>query len=62
MIVVTSDNGMPFPDAKANLYDYGTRVPLLISNFAGRITPNSRNNSFVNLIDLMPTFLDWALV
>jgi N-sulfoglucosamine sulfohydrolase len=30
LVVVTSDNGMPFPRAKANLYDLGTRMPLAI--------------------------------
>ncbi|MBN8821704.1 MULTISPECIES: sulfatase [unclassified Spirosoma] len=60
IIVVASDNGMPFPHAKANLYDYGTRVPLLISRFSDNETQPKRNDSFVNLIDLMPTFLDWV--
>ncbi|MCK8490622.1 sulfatase [Spirosoma sp. RP8] len=60
MIVVASDNGMPFPHAKANLYDYGTRVPLLISRFDKNGSQPKRNDSFVNLLDLMPTFLDWA--
>ena len=60
IVVVTSDNGMPFPRAKANLYDYGTRVPLLISRFSEGEKQPARNASFVNLIDLMPTFLDWA--
>jgi len=59
IIVVTSDNGMPFPHAKANLYDAGTRVPLIISGYG--VKPQSKiNNSFVNLIDLMPTFLEMA--
>ena len=31
IVVVTSDHGMPFPRAKASLYDYGSRVPLAIS-------------------------------
>ncbi len=30
IIVVTADNGMPFPSAKANLQEYGTHVPLAI--------------------------------
>ena len=30
IIIITSDNGMPFPRAKGNLYDLGTRVPLII--------------------------------
>jgi N-sulfoglucosamine sulfohydrolase len=31
LVMVTSDNGMPFPRAKTNLYDSGTRLPLAIS-------------------------------
>jgi len=58
-IIVTGDNGMPFPHAKATLYDYGTRVPLIISGFP-KMNQNNLNTSFVNLIDLMPTFLDIA--
>ena len=30
IVIVTSDNGMPFPRAKANVYDGGARVPLVI--------------------------------
>ena len=30
LIVVTSDNGMPFPRAKAYLYEYGIHLPLAI--------------------------------
>ncbi|WP_421798590.1 sulfatase [Haliscomenobacter sp.] len=59
MIVVTGDNGMPFPRAKANMYDYGTRVPLVIS-FPKKFKRNRRSETFVNLIDLMPTFLEVA--
>lgn len=61
MIVVTGDNGMPFPHAKANLYDYGTRVPLVIS-FPKLFKQNIRSETFVNLIDLMPTFMEVAQV
>jgi N-sulfoglucosamine sulfohydrolase len=61
IIVVTSDNGMPFPHAKANLYDYGTRIPLLIS-YPKEFKKNIHNDSFVNLIDLFPTFMDFASI
>ena len=30
LIIVTADNGMPFPRAKANLYELGSHIPLAI--------------------------------
>jgi len=59
IIIVTSDNGMPFPRAKANCYDYGLRVPLLIV-WPGVVGPGQVNQSFVNLMDLAPTILEAA--
>ena len=57
LIIVTSDNGMPFPRAKANLYEDGTHVPLAIR--WGNHVPGGRVVSdLVSLIDLMPTILD----
>ncbi len=59
LIVVTSDNGMPFPRCKSNLYDFGVRVPLAIRwrqhfDFSGiRSIP-------ISLTDLAPTFLEAA--
>lgn len=59
IVVVTSDHGMPFPRAKASLYDYGSRVPLAIS--WPRVVPKSRTvDDFVNLSDMAPTFLEAA--
>lgn len=57
LIVITSDNGMPFPRAKATMYDSGTKIPLIMS-WKGRIKPGSQINEFVSLMDLAPTFLD----
>lgn len=59
LIVVTSDNGMPFPRAKCNLYDWGTRMPLAIA-WPGKIPPNRLITDFVSLTDLAPTFLEAA--
>lgn len=61
LIIVTGDNGMPFPHAKANLYDYGTRVPLLI-HYPKSFLKNKRYDTFVNLIDLAPTILEMAQI
>ena len=50
LVVVTSDNGMPFPRAKASLYDYGTCVPLAIrcgcTKSTFRYTGQVSNNFF----------------
>lgn len=59
IVVVTSDNGMPFPRAKATLYDSGVRMPLAI-RWGSKIKPGQRIKEFVSLIDLAPTFLEAA--
>lgn len=59
IIVVTSDNGMPFPAGKANLYNWGTHVPLAIKWPKG-ITTATEVNDFISLTDLAPTFLELA--
>lgn len=59
IIVVTSDNGMPFPSAKANLYEYGAHVPLAIC-WPAKIISTQTSNDLVSLIDLAPTFLQIA--
>lgn len=59
IIVMTSDNGMPFPRAKATLYDYGTRMPLAIY-WKGRIEGGERISDFMNFVDFGPTFLEAA--
>lgn len=59
LIVVTSDNGMPFPSAKANLMEYGSHVPLAIS-WPAKIVKGSISDELVSLIDLAPTFLHVA--
>jgi N-sulfoglucosamine sulfohydrolase len=59
IIVVTGDNGMPFPKAKANLYEIGMHVPLALRWGAGAVGAR-RVSDFVSFIDLAPTFLEAA--
>jgi uncharacterized sulfatase len=59
IIVVTADNGMPFPSVKANLYEYGTHVPLAVC-WPGKITGNRVSEELTGLIDLAPTLLELA--
>ncbi len=60
ILVITSDHGMPFPRAKASLYDAGTHVPLAIRWPDGIRKPGRVSESLVNLSDLAPTFLEAA--
>lgn len=59
LLVVTSDNGMPFPRAKSNLYDAGTRMPLAIS-WPAKVKGGRMIDDLVSLVDLAPTFLEAA--
>ena len=59
LIVMSGDNGMPFPRAKATLYDTGTRVPL-VARWGRHAQGGRRASDFVNLCDLAPTFLEAA--
>jgi len=54
IVIVTSDNGMPFPRAKANLYDSGLRVPLAIA-WPQLGTRERSFDQLVSLTDLAPT-------
>ena len=59
LIVWTADNGLPFPRAKANLYDGGTHVPLAI-RLPGNVKGGRTLDDFVVLTDLAPTLLEAA--
>lgn len=57
IVIVTADNGMPFPRAKANCYEYGVHVPLAVlypDGFPG----GRRVDDPVSFIDLAPTLLE----
>ncbi len=56
LVVVTGDNGWPFPRCKANLYDGGTRQPLAVL-WPAKIKPGQVCDDFINLMDLAPTFM-----
>lgn len=57
LIFVTGDHGMPFPRGKSNLYDLGTRVPLVV-RWGQRISPGRVVDDLVSLTDLAPTILE----
>ena len=62
IVVVTSDNGMPFPRSKANQYEYSHHMPLVIRWPKGIKGKGRVVNDYVSFIDLAPTFLEVARV
>lgn len=59
VVAVTGDNGLPFPRAKANLYDNGTHVPLAV-RWGANVKGGRTVDDFISLCDLAPTFLEAA--
>jgi N-sulfoglucosamine sulfohydrolase len=57
LVVITSDNGMPFPRGKANAYDYGARLPLAI-RWPRKVKGGRVIEDFISFIDYAPTFLE----
>jgi uncharacterized sulfatase len=59
LVVISGDNGMPFPRCKSNLYDMGTNVPLAVC-WPAAVKEGRVIEDFVSLADLAPTFLEAA--
>jgi uncharacterized sulfatase len=57
IVVITSDNGMPFPRAKTNLYDYGVRMPLAVQ-WRAKVKGGRVVDDFINFTGFAPTFLE----
>jgi N-sulfoglucosamine sulfohydrolase len=57
LVVCLSDNGMPFPFAKASCYPQGTRVPWIV-RWPGRVEAGSVARGVVQGVDLAPTLLE----
>lgn len=60
LVVVTADNGMPFPRVKGQAYEWSNHLPLAIMWPAGIVRPGRVVDDFVNFIDFAPTFLEVA--
>lgn len=59
IVIATADNGMPFPRAKANCFEYGVHVPLAISYPKG-FPAGRRVDDPVGFVDIAPTLLEMA--
>lgn len=62
IVVVTSDNGMPFPRVKGQAYEHSNHMPLAIMWKDGLKNPGRQIDDFISFIDFSPTFLELAQV
>lgn len=60
LLLVTSDNGRPFPRAKTTLFEAGMRTPLVAHWPNGGLPAGSVSESLISLIDVAPTLLELA--
>jgi uncharacterized sulfatase len=59
LVLMTADNGWPFPRAKANVYEAGTHIPLAVC-WGSRLPAGRMVDDFVSLTDVAPTILEAA--
>jgi len=60
LIIVTADNGMPFPRIKGQEYEYSNHLPFAVMWRSGINKPGRVVDDYVNFIDIAPTFLEIA--
>ncbi len=57
LVVVTADNGMPFPRVKGQAYELSNHMPLAIRWGRGITNPGRVIDDHISFIDFAPTFL-----
>jgi N-sulfoglucosamine sulfohydrolase len=60
IVVVTSDNGMPFPRVKGNTYDFANHMPLAVMWPRGIKAPGRVVDDYVSFVDLAATLIEVA--
>jgi N-sulfoglucosamine sulfohydrolase len=60
IVIVTSDNGMPFPRAKGQTYEFSNHMPLAIMWRDGIAMSGRTVDDYVSFVDFAPTFVDLA--
>ncbi len=60
LVVVTADNGMPFPRIKGQEYEMSNHLPLAIMWPNGIQNPGRQIDDLISFIDLAPTYLEVA--
>lgn len=60
LVVVTADNGMPFPRIKGQEYELSNHLPLAVMWPKGIKSPGRKIDDYVSFIDFAPTFVEVA--
>lgn len=59
LVIYSSDNGIPFPTGRTNLFDPGMAEPCLVSSPHTPERWGQESDAMVSLLDIVPTVLDW---
>ena len=62
IVIVTADNGMPFPRAKGQSYEMACHLPFAVLWKNGIMHPGRIVDDFVSFIDVAPTILELAQI
>jgi hypothetical protein len=60
IVIVTADNGMPFPRIKGQAYEYSNHMPLAVMWGKGIRRPGRVIYDMISFIDIAPTLLEAA--
>lgn len=60
LVIITADNGMPFPRVKGQAYEHSNHMPMAISWPQGIQSPGRTVDSYASFIDIAPTLLEVA--
>lgn len=60
LIIVTSDNGMPFPRVKGQGYEFSNHLPLAVRWPAAIRNPGRTIDAWVSFVDFAPTLIEAA--
>ncbi|MEM6845564.1 MAG: sulfatase [Bacteroidota bacterium] len=62
IVIVTADNGMPFPRVKGQAYELSNHLPFAIMWPDGIQQPGKKIDDYVSFIDIAPTLMELAQV
>lgn len=59
LVLLSSDNGSPYPNGRTNAYEPGLQVPLIVSSPRNHKSWGNSTDELTSLLDITPTILDW---